>query len=372
MQMHGGKIHVFSEGEGTGSTFSIDLPICKIERHQQQHAKAKNLKLVRELLRSMISSEAPVTTITGEANSNAPVGFMTTTLDEMEMNSHSPNRHNNQRSLNFPVPQSPPPSIQFPAPPQSQCSSSSMIDHPISTTAAGTTGGVESTNLIPRGLSMIRGLSSNSLFGNNDVLVRPPPSSSSPSKFRKKPPETTNDNEDVMEKNRRSSSITATIAAAPTVLPTPIIQQPHYRILIVDDSPVNRKMVRNFLRDFCEICDEANDGIEALEKFQSSIAKLANLKQQPQATQAVIMKEQYYDLIITDYLMPRMNGLELTEHLRNFGYANPIIGLTGNTESNMIEVCMKTGITKLLIKPIQGKELQSVVRGKSIYSISSF
>jgi DNA-binding NarL/FixJ family response regulator len=68
------------------------------------------------------------------------------------------------------------------------------------------------------------------------------------------------------------------------------------RILIVDDLPEMRKLIRTYIEeetDFC-VCGEASDGLEAIDKAQ-------NLKP---------------DLIILDASMPRMNGIEAAPKLK--------------------------------------------------------
>lgn len=179
------------------------------------------------------------------------------------------------------------------------------------------------------------------------------------------------------------------------------------RILVIDDSQVNRKMLRNFLRTFCSVCDEGVDGQDGIEKFQASVVRLQQQQQQQEERSAdgeeehhnqlsssitedgavlinvlssttinnnnnsnsnnnccnAIRCTNYYDLIITDYLMPRMNGIEVVTKLRANGYAGKIIGLTGGAEQDMLDAFYKAGVDKMLMKPIQGNILQSTVQG---------
>jgi DNA-binding NarL/FixJ family response regulator len=71
----------------------------------------------------------------------------------------------------------------------------------------------------------------------------------------------------------------------------------HKRVLIADDSSSVRDVIRTFLRDHedIEICGEAVDGLEALEKAQ-------RLKP---------------DLILLDLVMPEINGAEVASILKN-------------------------------------------------------
>jgi DNA-binding NarL/FixJ family response regulator len=72
---------------------------------------------------------------------------------------------------------------------------------------------------------------------------------------------------------------------------------PRYQVLLVDDNPVVRKIVKQVLEKDpeLEICGEADDGFEALDK-----AKLL----QP-------------DVVVLDFSMPRMNGLDTASRLRD-------------------------------------------------------
>jgi DNA-binding NarL/FixJ family response regulator len=71
----------------------------------------------------------------------------------------------------------------------------------------------------------------------------------------------------------------------------------HKRVLIADDSSSVRDVIRTFLRDHkeIEICGEAADGLEALEKAQ-------RLKP---------------DLVLLDLVMPEINGAEVASILKN-------------------------------------------------------
>jgi two-component system nitrate/nitrite response regulator NarL len=72
---------------------------------------------------------------------------------------------------------------------------------------------------------------------------------------------------------------------------------PKYQVLLVDDNPVVRQIVKQVLEKDPElkICGEADDGFEALDK-----AKFL----QP-------------DVVVLDFSMPRMNGLDAASQLRN-------------------------------------------------------
>lgn len=110
--------------------------------------------------------------------------------------------------------------------------------------------------------------------------------------------------------------------------------------MLVDDSLYMRRIVRSLLNGFGvrEIV-EAEDGASALEVFN----------QQPT------------DLIITDWVMPVFDGLELTTAIRNADSSpnpyTPIIMITGHSERSRVMNARDTGVTEFLCKPISAKQL---------------
>ena len=82
----------------------------------------------------------------------------------------------------------------------------------------------------------------------------------------------------------------------------------HKRILIVDDSDSTRGLVREFLesRPEFEVCGEAVDGLEGIKKG----------------------KDLKPDLIVLDYSLPRMNGLQVAVILHEIVPETPIILFT--------------------------------------------
>jgi len=94
----------------------------------------------------------------------------------------------------------------------------------------------------------------------------------------------------------------------------------HLRILIVDDSDLNRKILRRQLQ--CEaggilqnaVIMEADDGLTALETVRAEMASGRS-----------------FDFILMDFVMRQMNGPEAVKSLRTmFGFTGIILGITGN------------------------------------------
>ena len=86
----------------------------------------------------------------------------------------------------------------------------------------------------------------------------------------------------------------------------------------------------------------ANDGVEALDAI----------------------KMQDYDLILMDWQMPRMDGLEATRKVRLLkDISQPvIIAVTANAMSGDIEKCLQSGMNDYLSKPIEKDKLEMTLR----------
>ena len=110
------------------------------------------------------------------------------------------------------------------------------------------------------------------------------------------------------------------------------------KIMIVDDMPVYREYLRNFIdwNSFgFEVCCEAKDGKEALELYE---------EHQP-------------DIVLADIVMPYMNGLELSEALLRENPEVSIILITGNSEFEYARKAVKLGVCDYIVKPFEKEEL---------------
>jgi CheY-like chemotaxis protein len=101
-------------------------------------------------------------------------------------------------------------------------------------------------------------------------------------------------------------------------------------ILIVDDSETVRATVRTYLecQAHFEVCGEAVDGLDAIEKVR-------------------ILNP---DLIILDLSMPRMNGFQAARHLRSLRFLAPIILFTLYAEAIRPEDALAAGVNAVVSK----------------------
>ncbi len=123
----------------------------------------------------------------------------------------------------------------------------------------------------------------------------------------------------------------------------PLFRAPEARILIVDDSNMNRMVAERLLSATNVQIDMASGGAECLEKT----------------------KKKYYHAILLDYMMPDMDGLETLNAIRNqengLCREAPIISLTGNVVSETRQQYLDRGFDGYVGKPIQGKLLEREV-----------
>ena len=112
-------------------------------------------------------------------------------------------------------------------------------------------------------------------------------------------------------------------------------------ILIVDDVPLNFKMLGRLLIKIGYNVDTADNGKIGLDMVSDDLEK--------------------YQIIFMDNLMPIMSGVEATSKLRAAGYKYTIIGLTGNVMDDDQNVFLEAGADMVLSKPLNCSTLDKVL-----------
>ena len=119
------------------------------------------------------------------------------------------------------------------------------------------------------------------------------------------------------------------------------------RILLVDDNELNREIASEILAETGAVIEEAEDGVEAFDKVRES-------------------EPGYYDIVLMDVQMPRMNGYESTKAIRaleNEALANiPIIAMTANAFDEDREDALEAGMNEHIAKPIDVVKLFDCLR----------
>lgn len=110
-------------------------------------------------------------------------------------------------------------------------------------------------------------------------------------------------------------------------------------ILIVDDSSFTRNRLKETLLNFGYQVEEARNGNEALEKMKTGACAC----------------------VVTDLLMPDMDGFQLLEKMAERTAAPPAIVLSADIQRSSRERCQRLGAKAFLNKPPKADELVSAI-----------
>ena len=131
---------------------------------------------------------------------------------------------------------------------------------------------------------------------------------------------------------------------------------PDTRVLIVDDNRVNLEVAKGLLRQYRVDITTALSGEEALD---------------------IIYRDNNFDLIFMDHMMPKMDGIETTAHIRHRETDRnvPVIALTANAIKGADKLFMDAGMNDYISKPINLKHLAKIMEkwvpeNKKIYDYS--
>lgn len=116
------------------------------------------------------------------------------------------------------------------------------------------------------------------------------------------------------------------------------------RVLIVDDSPVDRELILEHLRDEEYELDTASDGAEAWQKLEAH--------------------PRNYDVILLDRTMPRLDGIDLLKRVKSHRELQqlPVIMQTGAGDREEVLEGIRSGAHYYLVKPYEGEMLRLIVR----------
>jgi DNA-binding response OmpR family regulator len=108
------------------------------------------------------------------------------------------------------------------------------------------------------------------------------------------------------------------------------------KILIVDDDKYISLLLCNFLEEEGFICETAENGLEALEK---------------------VTKDEKFDMVLLDFVMPKMNGLEFLAAVRDINPKLPVLMISGyRTIDNTLEA-LRLGAIGFIKKPFSLKDV---------------
>jgi two-component system, chemotaxis family, chemotaxis protein CheY len=116
------------------------------------------------------------------------------------------------------------------------------------------------------------------------------------------------------------------------------------KVLIIDDEADVREVLRLHLESVNLNVIEAENGEEAIKLMKSG----ANLLQ--------------VGLILCDIRMPKVNGVEAIEYLKENAPSIPIIVVTGYPDSELAVSLLKKGVKDYLVKPLEKEKLLAKVK----------
>jgi len=117
------------------------------------------------------------------------------------------------------------------------------------------------------------------------------------------------------------------------------VVQKSIKILVVDDFPTMRRIVKNLLKDLgFENVDEAEDGVMGLEKLRNN----------------------HFDLVVSDWNMPNMDGLTMLKTIRSEPNLSklPVLMVTAEAKKENIIAAAQAGASGYVVKPFTAAVLE--------------
>ncbi|MDR1481022.1 MAG: response regulator [Synergistaceae bacterium] len=121
---------------------------------------------------------------------------------------------------------------------------------------------------------------------------------------------------------------------------------PDARILIVDDILSNLRVAKELVAQYKANIDTCKSGADAIE----------------------LVRNNRYDMVFMDHMMPEMDGIQATAAIRGLGGGNeyfrglPIVALTANAISGQKDIFLQNGMDDFLAKPIETQHLDQILR----------
>ncbi len=121
------------------------------------------------------------------------------------------------------------------------------------------------------------------------------------------------------------------------------------KVLIVDDSMFSRSMIKKIVKEIGHEAIEAANGQEGLKRI---------IEEKP-------------DIVLTDLLMPEMDGMELLSVVKEKNLGVPVIVLTANIQDTVRQQCLEFGAIEFINKPPDKEKLKKyleecIVQGDTV------
>lgn len=117
-----------------------------------------------------------------------------------------------------------------------------------------------------------------------------------------------------------------------------IQKSPKPNIMVIDDEELTQELIRHMLR-------EVHHG--EIVVYSTCSKALSRLKQEPN----------HYDLIISDWEVPGLNGLDFLKEVRKIEPEVPFLMVTGHSSKKLVVNAIRAGVDDFLVKPFTAKGL---------------
>lgn len=116
-------------------------------------------------------------------------------------------------------------------------------------------------------------------------------------------------------------------------------------VLYVEDSDIVRESTFHLLEEFFSNIDLAKNGEEGLQKYEKYYND----------------NNHYYDIVITDINMPKMNGIKMSKSILSLNEEQIILIISAHNESDYLLKLINMGITNFILKPIDMTQFQKII-----------
>ncbi|WP_417327324.1 response regulator transcription factor [Halarcobacter sp.] len=117
------------------------------------------------------------------------------------------------------------------------------------------------------------------------------------------------------------------------------------KILFIEDNLDVREQLNKLFENFFSNIDVCFNGFEALEEYKKH--KTDN--------------DNFYDLVITDISMPKLDGIELCKEIFKINKEQKVLVISAHTEKEKIAQLNEIGVTHILQKPVEHTSLISTL-----------
>ncbi|OHD97227.1 MAG: transcriptional regulator [Sulfurimonas sp. RIFCSPHIGHO2_12_FULL_36_9] len=124
-----------------------------------------------------------------------------------------------------------------------------------------------------------------------------------------------------------------------------LVHTKNLSILFVEDHDDLRENTREILKTFFNQVDSAKNGEEAIKKYKEFYAK----------------ESKYYDIILSDIQMPKLNGVELVETIYGINPKQIVIIISAYDDTKYLLPLINLGIEQFIKKPIDYQDLLKVL-----------